>query len=63
VVLGRELTKTFETFYAGPAGAVSNAIEADPNGARGEFVAISESSILMACQLIRHRVASRQQRC
>lgn len=38
VVLGRELTKTFETFYAGPVGDVSNAIEADPNGARGEFV-------------------------
>ncbi|MEQ9546079.1 MAG: 16S rRNA (cytidine(1402)-2'-O)-methyltransferase [Marinobacter sp.] len=38
VVLGRELTKAFETFYAGPAGDVSNVIEADPNGARGEFV-------------------------
>lgn len=38
VVLGRELTKAFETFYAGPVGDVSNTIAADPNGARGEFV-------------------------
>lgn len=38
IVLGRELTKTFETFYAGPAREVCQIIEADPNGARGEFV-------------------------
>ncbi|MGM0769659.1 MAG: 16S rRNA (cytidine(1402)-2'-O)-methyltransferase [Pseudomonadota bacterium] len=38
LVLGRELTKTFETFYAGQAGEVCEAIERDPNGARGEFV-------------------------
>lgn len=38
LVLGRELTKTFETFYAGPAGEVCETIANDPNGARGEFV-------------------------
>ncbi|MEX2476160.1 16S rRNA (cytidine(1402)-2'-O)-methyltransferase [Marinobacter sp.] len=38
VVLGRELTKTFETFYAGRADEVCDAINADPNGTRGEFV-------------------------
>lgn len=38
LVLGRELTKTFETFYAGSAGAVCDTLEQDPNGARGEFV-------------------------
>jgi len=37
-VLGRELTKTFETFYSGSAGAVLAELREDPNGARGEFV-------------------------
>jgi 16S rRNA (cytidine1402-2'-O)-methyltransferase len=37
-VLGRELTKTFETFYGGTAQSVRESLEADPNGARGEFV-------------------------
>lgn len=37
-VLGRELTKTFETFYAGSAEAVLAQLQGDPNGARGEFV-------------------------
>lgn len=38
VVLGRELTKTFETFYDGPVSVVLEQLEADPHGARGEFV-------------------------
>ncbi|MDF0752190.1 16S rRNA (cytidine(1402)-2'-O)-methyltransferase [Marinobacter sp. 71-i] len=38
LVLARELTKTFETFYAGHAAGVRENIEADPHGSRGEFV-------------------------
>lgn len=38
LVLARELTKTFETFYAGHAASVREKIEADPHGSRGEFV-------------------------
>lgn len=38
LVLARELTKTFETFYTGGAGSVAEALEADPHGSRGEFV-------------------------
>lgn len=38
IVLGRELTKTFETFYSGTAGSVLSQLEADPHGSRGEFV-------------------------
>lgn len=37
-VLGRELTKTFETFYSGGAESVLADLQGDPNGARGEFV-------------------------
>ncbi|MBW4935623.1 16S rRNA (cytidine(1402)-2'-O)-methyltransferase [Marinobacter sp. F4206] len=38
IVLGRELTKTFETFYSGTVAEVRSALEADPHGAKGEFV-------------------------
>lgn len=38
VVLARELTKTFETFYTGAAKLVGDTLEADPHGSRGEFV-------------------------
>lgn len=38
VVLGRELTKTFETFYSGEVGQVLAALESDPHGTKGEFV-------------------------
>lgn len=38
VVLGRELTKTFETFYSGPVGDVLAELESDPHGSKGEFV-------------------------
>lgn len=38
IVLGRELTKTFETFYAGQVRQVLDALESDPHGTKGEFV-------------------------
>lgn len=38
IVLGRELTKTFETFYSGPAADVHAALHEDTHGSRGEFV-------------------------
>jgi 16S rRNA (cytidine1402-2'-O)-methyltransferase len=37
-VLGRELTKAFETFYSGTAEQVLEALQADPHGSKGEFV-------------------------
>lgn len=40
LVLGRELTKTFETFYSGTAEAVLAELQADPHGSRGEFVVV-----------------------
>lgn len=40
LVLGRELTKTFETFYSGGAGAVLDQLQSDPHGSRGEFVMV-----------------------
>ena len=38
LVLGRELTKAFETFYYGSAENVLQALHDDPHGSRGEFV-------------------------
>ncbi|WP_417517874.1 16S rRNA (cytidine(1402)-2'-O)-methyltransferase [Marinobacter sp.] len=38
IVLGREITKTFETFYSGEAAQVLSALSDDPHGSRGEFV-------------------------
>ena len=38
LVLAKELTKTFETFYAGNAADCHAWLEADPNHQRGEFV-------------------------
>lgn len=38
LVIARELTKTFETFYAGPASEVLQTLQDDPHGSRGEFV-------------------------
>ncbi|SFR56942.1 16S rRNA (cytidine1402-2'-O)-methyltransferase [Marinobacter gudaonensis] len=38
IVLGREITKTFETFYSGTVSVVQEAMETDPHGSRGEFV-------------------------
>ena len=38
VVIARELTKTFETFYSGDAQALVNILDEDANASRGEFV-------------------------
>lgn len=38
LVLGRELTKTFETFYSGTVQEVLDVLSADPHGSKGEFV-------------------------
>jgi 16S rRNA (cytidine1402-2'-O)-methyltransferase len=38
LVIARELTKTFETFYSGAASDVLQALQEDPHGSRGEFV-------------------------
>lgn len=38
VVLARELTKTFETFYSGTASAVLAQLEGDANAGKGEYV-------------------------
>lgn len=38
MVLGREITKTFETFYSGLVADVLEELEQDPHGTRGEFV-------------------------
>jgi 16S rRNA (cytidine1402-2'-O)-methyltransferase len=38
MVVGKELTKTFETFYSGSAQACLTWLEADTNHQRGEFV-------------------------
>jgi len=40
LVLGRELTKTFETFYSGSAEEVLAELQADPHGSKGEFVVV-----------------------
>ncbi|WP_166268598.1 16S rRNA (cytidine(1402)-2'-O)-methyltransferase [Marinobacter caseinilyticus] len=38
VVFAREMTKAFETFYAGPAAVVAASLKADPYAVKGEFV-------------------------
>lgn len=38
IVIGRELTKQFETILAGPLNEVLERVKADPNQVRGEFV-------------------------
>jgi len=38
IVLGREITKTFETFYSGSVAEVLAELERAPHGSRGEFV-------------------------
>lgn len=47
-VLGRELTKAFETFYSGTVETVLSELQADPNGARGEFVVMVRGNDAMA---------------
>lgn len=38
IVVARELTKAFESFYSGSVGEVRAELAADPHGSRGEFV-------------------------
>ncbi|MCU4676665.1 16S rRNA (cytidine(1402)-2'-O)-methyltransferase [Catenovulum sp. 2E275] len=44
IVIGRELTKTFETFYAGTVADTLDWIQADHNQQKGEFVLIIEGA-------------------
>jgi len=52
IVLGREITKTFETFYSGEAAQVLATLTDDTHGNRGEFVVMvrgaekTESSLM-----------------
>lgn len=41
-VVARELTKAFETLYDGTLQEVTEAVDQDPNGCRGEFVVVVE---------------------
>ena len=47
-VLGRELTKTFETFYSGTVKEVLAELEVDPHGSRGEFVVMVRGNDVVA---------------
>lgn len=40
LVVARELTKAFESFYAGTLAQVRKQLQADPNATRGEFVLV-----------------------
>ncbi|MDY6839925.1 MAG: 16S rRNA (cytidine(1402)-2'-O)-methyltransferase [Pseudomonadota bacterium] len=63
MVLGREITKTFETFYSGTVAAVLAELERDPHGSRGEFVVMirgamaqevnSETATMVVDQVLR----------
>jgi len=48
IVLGREITKTFETFYSGSVAEVLAELERDPHGSRGEFVVMVRGAIAQA---------------
>lgn len=60
IVLGREITKTFETFYSGGAADVHTALAEDPHGSRGEFVVVvrgaekSESGLMAGALDVDH---------
>jgi 16S rRNA (cytidine1402-2'-O)-methyltransferase len=45
MVLGREITKTFETFYSGSVAEVLAELEQDPHGTRGEFVVMVRGAV------------------
>lgn len=45
IVLGREITKTFETFYSGSVAEVLAELERDPHGSRGEFVVMVRGAV------------------
>ncbi|WP_166251965.1 16S rRNA (cytidine(1402)-2'-O)-methyltransferase [Marinobacter salicampi] len=44
VVLARELTKAFETFYSGSAADICDQLAADPYATKGEFVVMVEGA-------------------
>lgn len=44
VVLARELTKAFETFYSGTAAEVGRLMEEDPYASKGEFVVMVQGA-------------------
>ena len=48
IVLGREITKTFETFYSGSVADVLAELERDPHGNRGEFVVMVRGAAAQA---------------
>lgn len=48
MVLGREITKTFETFYSGSVADVLAELERDPHGNRGEFVVMVRGAAAQA---------------
>lgn len=48
MVLGREITKTFETFYSGSVAEVLETLELDPHGTRGEFVVMVHGAMVQA---------------
>jgi 16S rRNA (cytidine1402-2'-O)-methyltransferase len=48
IVLGREITKTFETFYSGSVAEVLAELERDPHGSRGEFVVMVRGAMAQA---------------
>lgn len=48
IVLGREITKTFETFYSGSVAEVLAELERDPHGSRGEFVVMVRGAVVRA---------------
>ncbi|MDX1559302.1 MAG: 16S rRNA (cytidine(1402)-2'-O)-methyltransferase [Marinobacter sp.] len=48
IVLGREITKTFETFYSGSVAEVLAELELDPHGSRGEFVVMVRGAEVQA---------------
>ena len=48
IVLGREITKTFETFYSGSVANVLAELERDPHGNRGEFVVMVRGAAAQA---------------
>ena len=48
IVLGREITNTFETFYSGSVADVLAELERDPHGNRGEFVVMVRGAAAQA---------------
>lgn len=51
IVLAKELTKTFETFYSATVHEVCEWLNADPNHQRGEFVVLLQGSTIKTSDL------------